>query len=108
MKWLALVPAVLALAAPPIGVAPAARSFEVWHGSKPSAWTLLTAPPKPETALSAPPATSSDEVAGGKPVLWTLRRAHPGIAPSAAPAEPFASYCPGSKPVAESLSANSC
>lgn len=115
MKWLVRFGLALAVAgaqgawAAPVGEAePAERSFQVWHGSRPSAWTLLTAPPRRGPPQSAPTMGLSEEISGSKPVLWSLRAAPVGPGPALAPMESFASVCPGTKPVAESLSMNQC
>jgi hypothetical protein len=116
MKWLARFGLALALAAgaqgaraaPARGAEPSERSFRVWHGSRPSAWTLLTAPPRRGPPQSAPPMGLSEEISGSKPVLWSLRAPPVGPGPALAPVESFASVCPGTKPVAESLSMDHC
>lgn len=114
MKWLARFGLAVAVAAgaqgaraaPVRGAEPSERSFQVWHGSRPSAWTLLTAPPRRGPSQSAPPMGLSEEISGSKPVLWSLRA--PPVGPALAPVESFASACPGTKPVAESLSMDDC
>ncbi len=112
-KTLLLLPLALTLAATeawaePGAAVPAERSFEVWHGSRPIAWTLLTSLPESESAsLQAAPPKS--EVAGSKPVLWSLRGPAPEAAPATAPVEtkeslPVLSL--GTKPAVDALSMN--